>query len=114
MLAGRQDVQLLPGMREHAVELLFHSALRGRERLRLALQSGVVMNQPGLVQAVDGRDALDSPLLLFLRQHDSCCHAHRFSSLTPTPGSVIPLNVIGSLLFETQRWLFGSILHECT
>ena len=34
---------------------------------------------------------LQCPLLL-LRQHDSWRHAHRFSSLIPTPGSVTPLN----------------------
>ena len=49
-------------MREQAVELYFERALRGRERLRLALRSGVVINQPGLAQAVDRRDALDPPL----------------------------------------------------
>ena len=55
------------GLREQAVERLLQCALRCVERRRLALDPGVVMLQPRLVQAVERRDQLD-PSLAPLRQ----------------------------------------------
>ena len=63
----RQAGEFPRGLREQAVERLLQCALRCVERRRLALDPGVVMLQPRLVQAVERRDQLD-PSLAPLRQ----------------------------------------------
>ena len=63
-------VGTLPGgLREQAVERLLQRALRRVERRRLALDHGVVMSQPRLVQAVDRRDPLDPSLAPVRQSH---------------------------------------------
>ena len=58
----RQAGEFPRGLREQAVERLLQCALRCVERRRLALDPGVVMLQPRLVQAVERRDQLDPSL----------------------------------------------------
>ena len=65
----RQADQLPGGLREQAVERLLQRALRRVERRRLALDHGVVMSQPRLVQAVDRRDPLDPSLAPVRQSH---------------------------------------------